>query len=294
MNKRILALIALFLVQVFYGLNYSFANDVIDAGYIKPFGFILLRLLGTTCLLWFFGLFMPKEKIDKKDYLTFLAAAFFGMCLNMLSFFKGLEYTTPIHASVIATVTPIVVLVLSSIYLKEKITPLKILGIFLGFSGAIILSIYGKSIHPADNIFLGNCLILLNATAFSVYLIIAKKLTGKYHPFTIIKWLFLLGLILTTPFGFQEFREVQWHTFTPYIAFSAFFVVFFATFGAYLLNILGLTQLKASTASTFVYIQPVIAAIFALIIGSDNLNIVKIITAILIFTGVYLVTKKPK
>lgn len=292
MSKRILALIALFLVQVFYGLNYAFANDVIDAGYIKPFGFILLRLLGATTLFWTIGLFVPKEKIEKKDYLTFTSAAFFGTCLNMLSFFKGLEFTTPIHASVIATITPIVVLVLSSIYLKEKITSSKILGIILGFSGAVTLSIYGKSIHPADHIALGNCLIILNATSFSIYLIITKKLTGKYHPFTIIKWLFLLGLIMTIPFGLQEFKEVQWHTFTPYIAFSAFFVVFFATFGAYLLNILGLTQLKASTASTFVYIQPVIASVFALIIGSDTLNIVKITTAFLIFTGVYLVTKK--
>ncbi|MBP1840370.1 DMT family transporter [Formosa algae] len=292
MNKRILALIALFLVQLFYGLNYSFANDVIDGGYIKPFGFILLRLLGATTLFWIVGLFTPKQKIDKEDYLTFIIAAFFGMCLNMLSFFKGLEFTTPIHASVISTITPIVVIVLSSIYLKERITPLKILGIILGFTGAVILSAYGKPIHPADNIILGNCLIILNATAFSVYLIIAKRLTGKYHPLTIIKWLFLLGLIMTTPFGLQEFNAVQWHTFSPYIAFSAFFVVVFATFGAYLLNILGLTQLKASTAGTFVYIQPVIAAIFALIIGSDTINIVKIITAILIFMGVYLVTKK--
>ena len=294
MNKRVLALVLLFLVQVFYGLNYGFANDVIDGGYIKPAGFILLRLLGATTLFWIFGIFIPKEKIQKQDYLTFLAAAFFGMFLNMLSFFKGLEYTTPIHASVISTITPIVVLVLSSIYLKEKITPLKLLGIFLGFSGAIILSLYGKPIHSGDNIFLGNSLIILNATAFSIYLIIAKKLTAKYHPLTIIKWLFLLGLIMTTPFGIQEFREVQWHTFSAYNIFSAFFVVVFATFGTYLLNVLALKQVKASTASIFVYLQPIVAAVCALIMGSDTINTVKIIAAALIFVGVYLVTKKTK
>ncbi|MDW5289104.1 DMT family transporter [Formosa sp. PL04] len=294
MNKRTLALVLLFLVQVFYGLNYGFANDVIDGGYIKPAGFILLRLLGATTLFWIIGIFIPKEKIQKQDYLTFIAAAFFGMFLNMLSFFKGLEFTTPIHASVISTITPIVVLVLSSIYLKEKITSLKILGIILGFSGAIILSIYGKAIHSGDNIVLGNSLIILNATAFSIYLIIAKKLTAKYHPLTIIKWLFLLGLIMTTPFGIQEFREVQWHTFSSYNIFSAFFVVVFATFGTYLLNVIALKQVKASTASIFVYLQPMVAAIFALIIGSDTINSVKIIAAILIFAGVYLVTKPSK
>ncbi|WP_434037345.1 DMT family transporter [Formosa sp. 4Alg 33] len=294
MNKRTLALILLFLVQVFYGLNYGFANDVIDGGYIKPSGFILLRLLGATTLFWIIGLFIPKEKIDKKDYLTFVAAAFFGMFLNMLSFFKGLEFTTPIHASVISTITPIVVLVLSSIFLKEKITGLKILGIILGFTGAIILSVYGKAIHSGDNILLGNSLIILNATAFSIYLIIAKKLTAKYHPLTIIKWLFLLGLIMTTPVGIQEFRDVQWHTFSAYHIFSAFFVVVFATFGTYLLNVIALKHVKASTASIFVYLQPIVAAIFALIIGSDIINSVKIIAAILIFVGVYLVTKPTK
>ena len=294
MNKRTLALVLLFLVQVFYGLNYGFANDIIDEGYIKPAGFILLRLLGATTLFWILGIFVPKEKIQKQDYLTFIAAAFFGMFLNMLSFFKGLEFTTPIHASVISTITPIVVLVLSSIYLKEKITSIKILGIILGFSGAIILSIYGKAIHSGDNIALGNSLIILNATAFSIYLIIAKKLTAKYHPLTIIKWLFLLGLVMTTPFGIQEFRDVQWHTFSPYNIFSAFFVVVFATFGTYLLNVIALKQVKASTASIFVYLQPIVAAIFALIIGSDTINSVKIIAAILIFVGVYLVTKPSK
>lgn len=294
LNKRILALIAAFLVQIFYGLNFTFANDVIDGGYIKPFGFILIRLLGATALFWFFGLFTPKQKIDKKDFRIFIIASFFGMCLNMLTFFKGLEYTTPIHASVIMTITPIVVLVLSAIYLKERITSLKITGILLGFAGAIILSVYGKPIHPSDNIFLGNILILVNATSFSIYLIIIKKLTDKYHPFTFIKWLFLFGLIMTTPFGFQEFQEIQWHTFSSYIIFSVAFVVIFATFGVFMLNVLALTQLKASTVSTFVYIQPIIAAIFALIIGSDHINSVKIIAATLIFFGVYLVTKKPK
>lgn len=294
MNKRFLALVAAFFVQIFYGLNFTFANDVIDGGYIKPFGFILLRLIGTTLLFWIFDFLVPKQKIDKKDFLIFLAASFFGMCINMLSFFKGLEYTTPIHASVIMTITPIVVLILSAIYLKEKVSKLNIAGIFLGFTGALVLSIYGKATHSGDNIFLGNLLILLNATTFSIYLIIIKKLTEKYHPFTFLKWLFLFGLILTTPFSYKEVLEIQWHTFPGYIWFALSFVIIFATYGTYVLNPLALTQLRASTVSTFVYIQPVIAAIFAQILGADQINSIKITAAALIFTGVYLVTKKPK
>jgi len=292
-KTRIFALIAVFLVQVIYGFTFTFANDVIDGGFIRPFGFIFLRVLGAAILFWLLSLFTPKQKIDSKDYITFFLASIFGIALNMLTFFKGLEFTTPIHASVIMTVVPIVVLVLSALFLKERITGLKITGIILGFSGAIVLSVYGKAALIGDNILLGNFLVFINAVSYSIYLIIIKKITSKYHPFTFIKWLFLFGLILVSPFGYNEFSQVDWSSFTPYILFSVIFVVVGATFITYLLNPLALRHLKASTVSTFLYIQPVIASIFALLIGSDTINTVKLVAATLIFSGVYLVTKRP-
>ena len=118
MNSRFLALIAAFVVQIIYGFTFTFANDVIDGGYVRPYGFILLRTLIATLLFWILACFTPQQKIDKKDFKIFFFASFFGMVLNMLTFFKGLEYTTPIHASVIMTVVPIIVLVMSSIYSK--------------------------------------------------------------------------------------------------------------------------------------------------------------------------------
>ena len=293
-KTRIFALIAVFLVQVIYGFTFTFANDVIDGGFIRPFGFIFLRVLGAAILFWLLSLFTPKQEIDSKDYITFFLASIFGIALNMLTFFKGLEFTTPIHASVIMTVAPIVVLVLSAFFLKERITGLKITGIILGFSGAIVLSVYGKAALTGDNILLGNFLVFINAVSYSIYLIIIKKITSKYHPFTFIKWLFLFGLILVSPFGYNEFSQVDWSSFTPYILFSVIFVVVGATFITYLLNPLALRHLKASTVSTFLYIQPVIASIFALLMGSDTMNTVKLVAATLIFSGVYLVTKRPK
>ena len=212
----------------------------------------------------------------------------------MLTFFKGLEYTTPIHASVIMITTPIIVLLLSTFYLKERLTVLKIIGVILGFSGALVLSIYGKSNLDGDNVMLGNLLVFINAISYSVYIIIIKKLTFKYHPFTFIRWLFLFGLIMVIPFGYSELVSTQFSTFTPYIIFSVLFVVVGATFGTYSLNPLALRHLRASTVSTFIYIQPVIAGIFAITMGSDSVTSVKLIASALIFTGVYLVTKKPK
>jgi len=294
MKTRYWALIAVFMVQLLYGLTFTFAKDVISGGFIRPFGFILIRIAGATALFWLFSFLGPKEKIERKDYLTFFYAAIFGVALNMLTFFKGLEFTTPIHGSVIMITVPIIVLVLSSFYLKESITKLKIFGVILGFSGALVLSIYGKSSLEGDNILLGNLLVFINAVSYSIYIIIVKKLTNKYHPFTFIRWLFLFGLIMVIPFGYNDLVATKFSEFTLYITFSVLFVTVGATFGTYLLNPLALKHLKASTVSTFIYIQPVIAGVFAITMGSDSITTVKLVASALIFSGVYLVTKKPK
>lgn len=294
MNSRAFALFAVFMVQLLYGLNYTFAKTVINDGFVKPFALVILRVGGATLLFWLFSLLLPKEKIDRKDYIKFFFAAVFGVAVNMLLFLKGLELTSPIHASSIVTITPVIILILSAIILKEKITKLKSFGVFLSFCGAIVLTIYGKSSRPADNVLLGNAFIFINAISYSIYIILIKRLTEKYHPFTFIKWLFLFGFFLVLPFGYFEIQEVQWHTFTPYATFAILFVVVAATFGTYILNPLALTKLKASTVGVFIYLQPVIAGVFAIVMGVDSINIVKIIAMLLIFAGVYLVSLKPK
>ena len=282
------------MVQLLYGLNYTIAKTVMNENFIKPFGFVLLRVIGATILFWILSLFVPKEKIERKDYLKLMVASLFGVVINMLFFFKGLEYTSPIHASSIMTIIPIIILILSAYILKEKVTKLKIAGVILGLAGALVLTLYGKSSRVGDNIPLGNLLVFLNAVSYSIYIILIKKLTAKYHPFTFIKWLFLFGLIILTPFGYSELQEVKWHTFTPYTTFSVLFVVIGATFGTYLLNPLALNKLKASTVGIFIYLQPAIAALFALAMGADFIDTIKITAMIIIFLGVYLVIKKPK
>ena len=294
MSSRGFAIFALFMVQLLYGLNYTIAKLVMNGNFIKPYGFVLLRVAGATFLFWLVSLVVPQEKIERKDFFKLFIAALFGVVINMLFFFKGLEFTSPIHASAIMTITPIIILVLSAYVLGEKITSLKIAGVVIGLIGALILTIYGKSARAGDNVPLGNVLIFLNAISYSVYVILIKKLTAKYHPFSFIKWLFLFGLIILIPFGYNELTEVQWETFTPNITYSVLFVIIGATFGTYLLNPLALNKLKASTVGIFIYLQPVIAGLFALYIGADFIDLLKVSAMVLIFTGVYLVTKKPK
>jgi drug/metabolite transporter (DMT)-like permease len=294
MSNRTFALLALFTVQLLYGINFTFAKNIINDGFVSSTALVLLRVAGATALFWLVTAFFPKEKIALKDFITFIFAAFFGVVINMLFFLKGLELTTPINAAAIISITPIIIIILSSFYLKEAITKLKIAGVILAFAGAFILSIYGKSVRIGDNVFVGNLLILINVISYSIYIIMIKKLTVKYHPFTFIKWLFLFGTMMMLPFSFGAVKQVDWSMFTPSAYASLLFVVVGATFGTFLLNPLALRHLRASTVGIFIYLQPVIAAIFAISMGADSIDIIKIISAVLIFSGVYLVTKKPK
>ena len=290
MQNKTSAYIAAFIVAIIYGINYTIAKDVMPT-YIKPFGFILLRVFGATLLFWMLSLFMEKQKVEKSDFSRILLAAIFGVCINMLAFFKGLSMTSPINASVIMVTTPILVLLLSAIILKERITLLKVLGILIGLTGAVVLIRYGKSLTPGDNPFYGNLLIFVNATSYGLYLIIVKKLTSKYNAITLIKWLYLFGLILVIPFGLNELQEIEWQQIPTGIYYNIGFVVVFTTFLAYLFNLFALTKLKPTTLSAFIYLQPVIASSYALVVGKDNISTVKVIATILIFIGVYLVSK---
>ncbi len=219
----------------------------------------------------------------------------FGMAINMLSFFKGLDLSTPINSSVLVTTTPIIVVVLSAFLIEEKIRFTKGMGILIGLVGALVLVLYGNEIRgDAPNIPLGNILFLVNAFFFALYLILVKQLVDKYHPFTLMKWLFLIGIALNLPITLPEFLEISWAQLPWEAIWKMGFVVVGTTFCTYLFNAYALTQLKASTVSAFVYLQPVIAIIFAVASGRDTLSPVKTGAAILVLVGVYLVGKKSK
>jgi drug/metabolite transporter (DMT)-like permease len=291
MSKRTWALLAAMMVSLIYGVSFTIAKDVMPA-YVKPYGFILLRVLGATLLFWAVSFFGPKEKIQLNDFPRIIAAAFFGVALNMLTFFKGLSLTSPISAAVIMVTTPIIVLILSAIIMKEKVKFRKIIGILLGLFGTGFLILYGKSIGNASNAMLGNFLVFVNAVSYGFYLIIVKKLMDKYNAFTFVKWIYAFGLLMVLPFGWSEYQEIHWSTMPTYILCEIGFVVLFTTFFTYLFNLVSMRELKPTTVAVFIYLQPLFATIFAIGLGKDELTLVKIVSAVLIFVGVYLVTQK--
>jgi len=289
MTTNYKAHIAILGANIIYGINYTIAKDIMP-DYITPFGLVFCRVIGALSLFWIIHSF-NYEKVEKKDFLLLAACGVFGVCANQLMFLYGLDNTTPINAGIIMTSNPILVLVASAIILKNKITLTKVCGIALGIVGALLLLLFKKDFSFGSETIKGDIFIFLNALSYGIYLVIAVPLMRKYKPITVIKWVFTFGFILVFPFGVGEFTEIAWTTFSLKIWLEVGFVVIATTFLAYLLNIYGLKKLNPSTVSTYIYLQPLLAAAFAIWAGKDSLDWIKIVAAILIFTGVYLVSK---
>lgn len=295
MDRRAWAMLAAFCAAFIYGLNFTIAKTVMPA-YVQPYGFILLRVAFGVSFFWIISSFGPKEKIDRKDFPRIVLAALFGVAINMLAFFKGLSYTSPISASIIMVTSPVVVMLFSWLLVGEKLTKRKIIGVFLGLSGTLLVILQGKTTgNPAGDLaVLGNILVFVNATSYAFYLIIARKLTQKYHPFTFIKWFYLVGLVLVLPFGLNEVLAIQPDKIPLAIWLNIGYVLFFATCCTYLFNLFAVRTLSATTVGVFIYLQPLVAGIHSVWVGSDRLSGMKIVSAFIVFIGVYLVTKPIK
>lgn len=292
MNKQGLALAALFAVNLIYAINYLVVKGV-SPTYIGPSGFILLRASFAMLLFWIVGFFRPKEQIEKKDWGRIILAGFFGVAANQLMFFHGLVLTTPVNASIIMTSNPIFVLIVATLLIGERLTTRKIVGIITGFIGAFLLVSLQESTKTASNPFLGNLLVLMNALSYGMYLVIVKPIMGKYSPLTVIKWVFTIGFIFVIPFGFTDVLAMNTDM-PPAILGSIFYVLVFTTFLAYLFNIFALKRVAASVVSSFIYLQPIITAIIAAIIGVEQMTMLKLGAGLIIFLGVYLVSFQAK
>jgi len=292
MNSRILALLAATAASTIYGVNHTIAKGLMP-NIIGPYAFILLRVSGAAILFWCISLFVPSEKINKKDWFRITICALFGMVINMNLFFKGLQLSTPINSSVVITLTPVILLLLGAFFLKEKITWVKSTGIGIGLIGALLLILFGvKTQENAPNIPLGNILFMANATSYALYLILVKPLVSKYSSITLMKLFFLLAVFINLPIGLSQFTEIAWLDLNFYQIWKLSFVVVGTTVLTYLFNIYALKQLSPSTIGAFIYLQPVLAAIFAIIAGADKLTPLRMLAAALIFIGVFLSTTR--
>ncbi len=300
MTKKIWAHLALFTVNMLYGLNYVVAKGLMP-NVIKPNGFILLRVSGAVMLFWLFML-NKLEKVKPKDLFVLALCGLFGVGINQLFFFNGLMRTSPLNSSIIMTTTPIIVFLLSIIFLKERPLPIKIIGIIIGATGSILLSILSSG-HSTLSSSEGDMFIFINALSYSIYLVLVKPLMQKYKPLTVITWVFTFGLIYVSvwPFSIPEAEAVQWSNLSFDIGWRIIFVIVGVTFLPYLLTVIAMKEVSPSVASSYIYFQPVLAGVFIYVFAwigdkdyTADFSLAKVACALFIFVGVYLVSKPVK
>ena len=302
-NTLIQAHSALMAVNIIYGANYVIAKgvmseEVIAVSHLTPAGFVMTRIFGAVILFWILHRFMGIEKVARTDLARLAFCGLFGVALNQMFFFEGLARTSPIDASIIMMTTPVTVVLLSFVILKERPSWKRVLGVAVGLGGAIGLILQstqsgGKASDPEGNLF-----ILINALSYASYLVLVKPLMTKYKPVTVISYAFLFGALFAMPRGMGSFTEVNWDL-PSMVLWKIAFVVVCTTFIAYLLNIFALKIVSPTVSSSYIYLQPVLSLFFVWvddrISGGSALGVLSIfhlIFGLLVCLGVFLVSRR--
>ena len=260
-----------------------------------PFGMNVIRVGVSVILFWMLFLFkQSKANIYRSDITRFILCAVTGVAINQMLFLKGLSLTYSIHAVLLMLTTPILITIIAAWLLKERINTYKVIGLGLGISGAVLLIASGKNTGSGVNVLLGDIYIIINAVSYTFYFILVKPLMLKYNPVQVIRWIFTIGFFMVLPFGWNEFEAINWSEYGTNEYGCLALIVIGGTFLAYLFNVYGINVLGASVAGSYIYLQPVFAAIIAMVFLKEELELYKIFSGVLIFSGVYLCNKKIK
>ena len=296
-TQIILAHIALLVVNLLYGANHVLAKGVMPR-YLDPNTFILLRVSGAVLLFWFLLLSQQRKTIDRKDYWRFLAAGLFGVAINQLFFFHGLNLSSALNAGIIMALNPIMVVVLATFISKEVLRTSKLIGVFIGALGAILLTISSGKLPGTST--MGDLFLLINALSYALYLVLSKPLLLKYSPIQVITYVFTIGLILLLLFpptwsklasvDFQQIPASAWYKIT--------YVIIGVTFLTYLLTIYGLKYVSPTVSAAYIYTQPVMVMLFTVLFATfgwaedytHTITLERILYMLFVFFGVYLVS----
>ncbi len=282
---------AMLTANFIFGLNTPISKTIMGTAGVTPYSLTLFRMIGAALLFWIASLFTRREHVPLKDILLLFLASLFGIQFNQVMFLIGLSKTSPVDASVIATMVPILTMLLAALYLREPITWKKALGVLIGASGALLLILSSSSVSVrAGGNMTGNLICLLSASSFACYLAFFKKLISRYTPVTLMKWMFLFAAVCCTPFGYNDLALIDYAALPWDLVARILYVVVFATFLAYLLIPIGQKMLRPTVVSMYNYVQPVVASLVAVVLGLDVFGWIKTGAALLVFLGVYVVT----
>ena len=299
MSNFLKAHLALIAVNVIYGLNYVVAKDIMP-DYILPNALIWIRVSGATLLFWSAFLFYL-EKVALKDLAYMALCAVFGVTLNQLFFFNGLNQTSPINAAIIMTSNPILATIMAAILLRERLAKIRIFGVILGFAAAVVMISSGNAAEFDSSTMRGDIFVLINSATYALYLVMAKPLMQKYKPITVITMVFSFGLIFISswPPVWSEMGQIDWISIPQKVYWEIGFVIFAVTFLTYLFNIFALKYVSPTVSSTYIYSQPIFAGLFAWLLMSflgknyvQDITWIKVICAFVIAFSVWLVGRR--
>jgi drug/metabolite transporter (DMT)-like permease len=287
--------LALFLVNTLYAASHILAKGVMPE-FLSPNVFILFRVSGATLLFWLVAYFAGMERIERADWWRLIGCAAFGVAVNQLFFFHGLNASSSINSGIIMAMNPIMVVLLSYLVLNEALNTPKLTGILLGTTGAVLLTLSAGGMGKGDSV-LGNVFLMINSASYAVYLVMAKPLMAKYRPLTLITWIFTIGFIfvLLFPPTLLDLKVTDFSIIPGSAWLKILYVIIGVTFLTYLLTMYGLSKLSASVSSSYIYVQPMMVILFAFLLfnlgWSDNythtITWEKVLYMTLIFAGVY-------
>jgi drug/metabolite transporter (DMT)-like permease len=288
--------ISMLAATILFGANYWIAKGLMP-DHLLPLQIIFLRVAGTlliASLIQFSIKELRSLKIDRADFPRLILSSLLGISINQMMFFTGLNHTTPVDAAIINSANPIMVLLFSAWILKEKIGTSRLGGILMGAVGALILILFGNPLATKAGHFNGNMFILVNTAAWSLYLVISKPLMVKYNPFILMKWMFLIGFIGIFPFSIRQALLIDFASFDSYTWFSILYVIIGTTFMAYFFITYSLKRLSSAVVAYYTYLQPVLVAAIGIIVFAGTISWVKIMSGLLVFAGIYFVTKRQR
>ena len=226
---------ALWVANIIWGLNAPIGKSVLWSEThpqgVSPFALSVYRMLGACLLFWTVSLFLPREKVAPRDIVLLLFASVFGIQLNQMLFLWGLSLTSPIDTSIIATIVPVLTMVLATLFLREPITWLKAGGVLLGCGGALLLILVSRHGTGGTSSVAGDVLCVISAVSYATYLTAFRNVIVKYSPVTTMKWMFLFAAVAAVAIYYRPLAEVDYAALAPLVAVLFTVAVGLDTFG---------------------------------------------------------------
>ena len=286
--------LSLFTANAIWGMMSPVAKVVMVGGTITPIVMTDIRIFGAMILFWLISFFTKREHVTHKDLAWLFVASLFAIIFNQGSFILGVSMTSPANASIITTSVPLWTMILAALFFKDPITSKKVIGLAMGATGALLLILSSGIIAKEDNphgSILGDIFVVCAEFSFAIYIVFFKKLVSKYSLITVMKWLFTFAFISIIPFSYQSLSQTNFAALSLSEIEAVAFIVVGATFLSYLCLVIGQKAVGPTTAGMYNYVQPTVATGVAIMWGLDSFNMIKGIAIVLIFVGVFLVTR---